>query len=156
MILWTDISSSSPQKTTTYTVEKIEFRYQRDLKFFEEEAARLPGFQKRDGHAPGGAATQEKGGLDEAIAHYREAVRLKPADAESRKNLGDALMARGRIDAEKGQWDKVVVDLTNAIGLNPNRAEAYYCRGAAFDKKGEKAKAEEDFARAAKLGFKGK
>ena len=43
---------------------------------------------------------------------------------------------------------------TEAIRLNPNYAKAYYNRGAAYEKKGDKAKAEADFAQAKKLGYK--
>jgi hypothetical protein len=46
VILWTNNTSSMPQKTTTYTVEKIEFRYQRDATFFA--AAKAKYFAKED------------------------------------------------------------------------------------------------------------
>jgi hypothetical protein len=39
-ILWTNNTSSMPQKTTTYTVEKVEFRYKRDAMFFEAAKAK--------------------------------------------------------------------------------------------------------------------
>jgi Flp pilus assembly protein TadD len=38
--------------------------------------------------------------------------------------------------------------------LNPKYAKAYYSRGLSYKKKGETAKAEEDFAQAKKLGYK--
>ncbi len=40
VILWTNNTSSMPQKTTTYTIEKIEFRYKRDATFFEAAKAK--------------------------------------------------------------------------------------------------------------------
>jgi Flp pilus assembly protein TadD len=56
----------------------------------------------------------------------------------------------------KGDFDKAIADYTEAIRLNPQCAEAHYGRGVAYEKKGEKAKAEADFAQAKKLGFEGK
>ena len=54
------------------------------------------------------------------------------------------------------RFDKAIGDFNAAIRLNPKFAQAYYCRGVAYDEKGEKAKAEEDFVRAEKLGQQGK
>jgi len=40
VIRWTDNTSAMPKKTTTYTVEKVEFRYDRDPQFFKAVKAR--------------------------------------------------------------------------------------------------------------------
>ncbi len=44
-------------------------------------------------------------------------------------------------------------DLTEGTRLDPKLAVAYYNRGVAYERKGDKAKAEEDFARAKELGY---
>jgi Flp pilus assembly protein TadD len=54
----------------------------------------------------------------------------------------------------QAEFDKAILDFTEAIRLNPSFGEAYQQRGLAYEKSGEKAKAEEDFAQAKKLGYK--
>lgn len=39
VIRWTDNTSAMPKNTTTYTVEKVEFRYQRNTQFFKAAKA---------------------------------------------------------------------------------------------------------------------
>ena len=56
----------------------------------------------------------------------------------------------------RGDFDKAIADFTEAIRLDPKDAQSYQNRGVAYGKKGEKAKAEEDFAQAKKLGDKPK
>jgi len=53
-------------------------------------------------------------------------------------------------------FDKAIADFNEAIRLDPKDPQAYQNRGIAYEKKGEKAKAEEDFAQAKKLGYKPK
>jgi len=59
-------------------------------------------------------------------------------------------------DQAGGDFDKAIADFNEAIRLDPNNAQAYQNRGVAYEKKGEKAKAEEDFAQAKKLGDRSK
>jgi Flp pilus assembly protein TadD len=49
---------------------------------------------------------------------------------------------------------KAIADYSEAIRLDPQYAKAYSNRGIAYQKNGEKAKAEEDFEQAKKLGYK--
>jgi Flp pilus assembly protein TadD len=49
---------------------------------------------------------------------------------------------------------KAIEDCTAAIRLDPNGGYAYYGRAQSYEKQGDKAKAEEDFAQAKKLGYK--
>ncbi len=67
----------------------------------------------------------------------------------------EALQAfeRGNAAYGKGEYAKAIADLTEAVRLDPKNAKAYDNRGLAFQQKGEKAKAEEDFARAKELGY---
>jgi tetratricopeptide (TPR) repeat protein len=58
-----------------------------------------------------------QGHLDEAISHFREAVRICPVFAIAQNNLGEALLARGRAE-------EALPHLTEAIRLNPTLREA--------------------------------
>jgi tetratricopeptide (TPR) repeat protein len=49
-------------------------------------------------HANLGEALRRKGHTEEAIAHFREAVRIRPTSIEGHTNLGEALIAAGRIE----------------------------------------------------------
>ena len=66
-----------------------------------------------------------KGQLDEAIAGYREAIRLEPDYAEAHYNLGIALQ-------DKGQLDEAIAAYREAIRLKPDSAEAHYNLGNAL------------------------
>ena len=59
-----------------------------------------------------GVALDEKGGTDEAIRHWQEAIRLKPDLAEAHYNLGAAL-------APKGQWAEAMVHYQQALAIRP-------------------------------------
>ena len=60
------------------------------------------------------------------------------------------------LDLAIHNYDKAIADYTVAIRLEPKDAQAYQNRGVAYEKKDEKAEAEEDFAQAKKLGYKPK
>ena len=64
------------------------------------------------------------------------------------------MAAGGRNYGEKDELDKAITDFDTAIRLDKNLAWAFYARGVAFERKGEKSKAEADFAEAKKLGYK--
>jgi Flp pilus assembly protein TadD len=53
-------------------------------------------------------------------------------------------------------YTKAILDYSEAIRLNPSYAQAYWGRGSCYRKQGDKAKAEQDFAQAKKLGYKPK
>lgn len=64
-----------------------------------------------DGHDARGVWLSEQGRLDEAIACFREAVRLEPGRAASHYNLGNALVAAGRTDEACAAYrDAVAID----------------------------------------------
>jgi protein O-mannosyl-transferase len=64
-----------------------------------------------------GIALSNQGKTDEAIAHYREAIELRPSYAEAHYNLG-------RLLARKGQLDDAVTHYEKALEINPADAEA--------------------------------
>ncbi len=61
-----------------------------------------------------GADLRREGKLDEAIAAYREAIRLKPDFAYPYDNLGTALRAQGKLD-------EAIAAYREAIRLDPKR-----------------------------------
>jgi len=72
----------------------------------------------------------EKGNIDEAIAHYNAALKIKPAYATARTNLGVAL-------AKRGKTDEAIASYMQALRLKPNFAEAHVDLGAALASQGK-------------------
>jgi tetratricopeptide (TPR) repeat protein len=107
------------------------------------EASRLkPGYS--EAHNVGIALTNQ-GKLDEAIAEYRESIRLKPDDAVAHYNLGTALNNQGRRD-EAG------APFRQAIRLRPDYAEAYCNLADVLKGQGDYAGALEMFRKGHELG----
>jgi tetratricopeptide (TPR) repeat protein len=59
-----------------------------------------------------GAAKEEKGDLDGALAHYDQAIRFNPKS-------GLAYFGRGNIKRRKADLDGAMADYNEAIGLDP-------------------------------------
>ena len=72
-----------------------------------------------------GNALTALGRPEEAVAEFRETVRLRPRFARGHNNLGDALDALGR-------HDEAVAAYTEAIRVSPRLAEAYNNLGTAL------------------------
>ncbi len=70
-----------------------------------------------------GIVLKDQGDADGAIAHYRQAVELRPSYAEAHYNLG-------RLLAEKGQLDEAIVHYEKTLEINPADAEAHNNLGA--------------------------
>ena len=58
------------------------------------------------------------GQTDEAIAHYRKALEIKPDCVEAHNNLGLALVGRGQTDA-------AITQFRNALEIKPDCAETH-------------------------------
>ncbi|MGA2330436.1 MAG: tetratricopeptide repeat protein [Syntrophales bacterium] len=69
-----------------------------------------------------GNALEDQGRLDEAIAHYAEALRIDPGLADAYNNIGLALTKLGRPD-------EAIPNFFKAIGINPSHAAAHYNLG---------------------------
>jgi tetratricopeptide (TPR) repeat protein len=78
--------------------------------------------------------------LDQAIADYDAALRLKPDFAEAYVNRGIAWF-------DKGRYDQAIADATRAIALRPGLAEAFNNRALAYYKQGRYDRAQPDFDR---------
>ena len=70
------------------------------------------------------------GKLEEAIAEYREALRLKPDYPEAHANLGNALKDQGKLD-------EAITECREALRLKPDYAEAHYNLGNALSQPGK-------------------
>jgi tetratricopeptide (TPR) repeat protein len=68
--------------------------------------------------------------LDEAVAHFKEALRLKPDLAEAHTNLGNALQRMGRLK-------EAVAEYRESVRLKPDVAEAHNNLGNVLPKLGQ-------------------
>ena len=82
----------------------------------------------------------------QAIEHYTQAIHIDPALAM------DALFGRGVCYAQLGDSDRAIIDLSEAIRLNPLNAEMYSWRAKAFTRRGDLPRALDDYVKAVQLG----
>ena len=125
-----------------------------------------------------GVVYDKRGWLEEAIARYTEALRLKPHDATTENNLANALVKRGRLAdalphfaeavrlkpgfaeaqgnwasalAQHGQAAESLSHFNEALRLNPNAATIQYNCGVTFLGLGKTAEAIDHLAAAVRL-----
>jgi predicted O-linked N-acetylglucosamine transferase (SPINDLY family) len=79
--------------------------------------------------------------FDDAVAAYREAIALRPEDAESHFGLGNALR-------EKGHMDQALAAYQRAVAIHPNLPEGHNNIGNAFYEMGRLDEAVAAFGRA--------
>jgi tetratricopeptide (TPR) repeat protein/tRNA A-37 threonylcarbamoyl transferase component Bud32 len=151
-------------------------RLEDEIRFASVAVALQP--QSPGTHVNLGIALYEKGLLDEAIAEYQEAIRIKEDYAEAHNNLGVALAEKGRLDqaiteyqeairikggyaeahnnlgnalAEKGRLDQAITEFHEAIHLNKDSAEVHNNLGAALRNKGRLDEAIAEFREAIRI-----
>ena len=66
-----------------------------------------------------------RGHLDEAIAHFQTAVRIRPGFLDAESNLGVALL-------QQGKPDEAIVEFQKVLARNPKFAKGYFDMGAAL------------------------
>ena len=76
-----------------------------------------------------GTALLEKGKVNNAIAQYQLALKIRPDYADAHGNLGSALLQLGNVDA-------AIIHLQSALQINPNNADAQNNLGNALLQKG--------------------
>ena len=81
-----------------------------------------------------GVALAQQGKLPEALAHYREALRLRPTYVEAHTNLGIAL-------AQQGKTVEALAHYTEALRLQPTYVEAHNNLGVLLTQQGKTAEA---------------
>jgi Flp pilus assembly protein TadD len=84
------------------------------------------------------------GNYGEGQAHLREALRLKPNDANAHYNLGRSLAAQGRLDES-------ISSFLQAVRIDPGHAEAYFNLGLALERQGKVSEAINNFNLALRL-----
>ena len=77
-----------------------------------------------------GTVLEGEGRLDEAIAHYNEAVRIDPNLADSYNNIGLALTKQGRLG-------EATPNFLKALKINPANAAAHYNLGTLLASQGK-------------------
>jgi tetratricopeptide (TPR) repeat protein len=65
--------------------------------------------------------------------------------------VSESYFARGTFYGNNGDYDKSIIDLTEAINRNPDDAEAHYNRGLSYGYKGDDDKAIEDYTEAIRI-----
>jgi tetratricopeptide (TPR) repeat protein len=91
-----------------------------------------------------GGVLAETGKIEEAIAHYQQALRIKPDYADAHNNLGVALMGQGRVQEAIGHFEQ-------ALRIKPDYAEAHVNLGNALALGGRTPEAIEHYQQALKL-----
>ena len=89
-------------------------------------------------------ALKDRGDLNAAIDHYREALRIKPDYAEAHLDLGVALAVTDHLD-------DAIAEFHDAIRLRLNFAAAYNSLGSALMKQGHADEAIENYEQAVRL-----
>jgi len=77
-----------------------------------------------------GTVLFERGELEAAIEHFRQAVQIDPAYAKAHYNLGIAL-------ARRGELGESIMHLREAVQIDPAYAKAHYNLGVALARRGE-------------------
>jgi type IV pilus biogenesis/stability protein PilW len=93
-------------------------------------------------HSSLGNVLYERGALQDAIGHYRQALEIRP-DALVHYNLGNALAKEGRFDEAKESY-------FNAVRLKPDLAEAHANLGKLFGTEGKFVEATQHYQAAIK------
>lgn len=123
---------------------QLELRFDRPrLAADPETLALAPAEDERDaaGWIAAGLAHEEAGDLPQAERAYRRAIRLDPSDPVAQLNLGNVLLARGRVDAAAERF-------AQAAALDPDSARAWYNLAYAQDELGRRRAALQSLRRA--------
>jgi tetratricopeptide (TPR) repeat protein len=101
--------------------------YRNELRMWTDTVARRP--DNGRAHYNLGHALYQKGDLDDAMAHLKEAVRLTPDDAKSHIMLGLVLVARGQTEAG-------IAHYREAMRLDPKEPVAHFNLAVALASRG--------------------
>ncbi len=88
-----------------------------------------------------GKHLENRGDLDEAIAHYRAALGVEPGIADVLVNLGNALMRKGRVEEARAAFEE-------AARLHPRHPIARYNLGVALEREGQTDRAMSEYLEA--------
>ena len=97
-----------------------------------------------EAHAQLGLVFSKEDRLNEAISQYREALGMKPDDADARYDLANAL-------CRKGVWDEAIGEYQAELQLKPDDPEGHNNLGVALFRKGNLNEAIGQFQEALRL-----
>jgi tetratricopeptide (TPR) repeat protein len=115
-----DLAVALGERTPSAPAESIRFA----------QAAVVLRPQSAVAHNSLGASLARDGRWGEAIAEYREALRINSDDALVHDNLASALAQKALLLKKQGEPDKAIVNFREAIKHKPGYAEAYISLGA--------------------------
>jgi len=90
------------------------------------------------------AVLAQRGRLDEAVAHYRAAIRADPGYAF-------AYTSYGVLEADRGHFDEAIAAHRRALAIDPNLMEAHANLAAALEDLGRDDEAKREYAEALRL-----
>jgi tetratricopeptide (TPR) repeat protein len=122
------------------------------VRFFMASVAIRP--QSPGSHLNLGVVLYDKGDWDEAIACFKEALRLKPDYAEAHNDLGNVYTRLGMVSKDQGKLAKAVAAYRLAIKLKPDYAEAHGNLGIALHHQGKLPEAVRAYRQGIKQGIK--
>ncbi|OGR03453.1 MAG: hypothetical protein A2511_02820 [Deltaproteobacteria bacterium RIFOXYD12_FULL_50_9] len=91
-----------------------------------------------------GKVLKAKGRIDEAIYHFKEAIRINPHYDQAHYNLGNALEGSGMLEEALGHYEE-------AIRSNPKFALAHYNMGVVYEKMAKPTEAANHYIEAIRL-----
>jgi len=101
--------------------------YRSELALWADTVAKRPDNERAQNNL-GYVLAKIPGRLDEAIVHYREALKLKPDFAQARSNLAGALLE------VPGMRDEAIAQYRETLQLNPSFAQAHFNLGCVLEK----------------------
>ena len=125
-----------------YTTVRRNEDYRSDYSIWSDTVAKRP--MNPRAHYNLGIAVDQQGKIEEAIAHFSEALRLSPDHVDAHINLGAALFSQGRIT-------EATTHFAEAVRLKPNYAVAHNNLGAALVRQGQMKEAALHFSEAVRL-----
>jgi tetratricopeptide (TPR) repeat protein len=93
-------------------------------------------------------AHESQGSLDQAIAEYREVLKLDPARPNIHFRIGRALLARGESKGDAKDLEAAETEFQKELELNPSSANAAYELAEIYRKQGHEEQARKYFQRA--------
>ncbi|MGO9526458.1 MAG: tetratricopeptide repeat protein [Verrucomicrobiia bacterium] len=97
-----------------------------------------------DAHDNLGVVLAQTGKIEDAIAHFEQALRFNPDYADAHNNLGNALLLTGKIE-------EAIAHFEQALRIKPDFAEADYNLGVALEQAGRVPEAIQHYQQALRL-----
>jgi tetratricopeptide (TPR) repeat protein len=91
-----------------------------------------------------GELLAQQGNLDEAAAHFADALEINPSFAHARHNMGMILVQRGKLD-------EAISEFSKAVEMEPTFTDAYNKLGAALASRGKLDEAIVNFSKAIEI-----